>query len=323
MRIFIAGATGVIGRRAVPHLVQAGHEVTGVARTAEKRALLKRLGARTLEVDLFDLGQVRDAVRGAEVICNLATAVPPADLRILFRRSWRAMDRIRQQVSANLVRAALETEMIRRVIQESFAPIYADGGDAWVDEASVTRPARYNRSTLDAEAAADRFTRAGRVGVVLRFGMFYGPGDPVTLQLVDGIGRGWLPLFGRPAGYLSWLAHEDAGSAVASALTVPAGIYNVVEDEPGRRRELADGIARLIGSPAPRFLPAWAARLGGAVGGTLARSLRISNRKFRETSGWAPRYRTALEGFEAVIAERGRGSAEKSLGPWKAQYGRG
>ena len=102
---------------------------------------------------------------------------------------------------------------VRRMVQESFAPIYVDGGDAWLDETSPMRPGRYNRSILDAERQADRFTRAGRAGVVLRFGYLYGPGDDPTLMLVDAVRRGWYPLFGRPDGYSSWLAHHDAASS--------------------------------------------------------------------------------------------------------------
>jgi nucleoside-diphosphate-sugar epimerase len=303
-RIFVAGATGVLGRRAVALLLQAGHEVTAVGRTPEKRQLLDRLGARAIGVDLFDPAAVRRAVRGAEVICNLATAVPPG-IRGLLLWSWRAMDRIRRQVSANLVDAALATDTAQRVVQESFAPIYADAGDWWVDEASVVRTARYDRSVLDAEAQAERFTSAGRIGVVLRFGLFYGPGDGFTLQVVEGVRRGWFPLFGRPEGYWSWAAHEDAAAAVVAGLGVPAGIYNVGEDEPMRRRDLANGMARLLRVGPPRFLPRWAAHLGGAVGETLARSLRISNRKLKRASGWAPKYPSALDGFRVIISASG------------------
>jgi len=322
-RIFVAGATGAIGRRVVPLLVHAGHEVIAVGRTPEKRLQLERLGARAVEVDLFDPAQVKEAIQGAEVLCNLATAVPRPDFRLLLRRSWRAMDHVRQQVSANLVEAALVTPSVQRMIQESFAPTYPDSGDAWVDEDVPPRPANYNRSVLDAEAQAERFTRAGRIGVVLRFGLFYGPGDASTLQLVDGAKRGWYPLPGRQEGYTSWVAHEDAASAVAAALGVPPGVYNIIENEPMRRRELANGIAGLLGARSPRFLPAWTAHLAGAVGETLARSLRISNRKFRGASGWEPRYRTTLDGFEAVIERRDRESTGEDLAVCKPQYGRG
>lgn len=299
MRVFVTGATGALGRRVVPMLVAQGHEVIAVGRTADKRAALERAGARPTGADLFDPAAVRRALDGADAVCNLATAVPPG-FRGVLSWSWRAMDRIRREVSANLVDAALAGSTVRRLVQEGFAPIYADGGDAWLDESSPVRPARYNRSELDAEAAAERFTLAGRTGVVLRFAFFYGPADPMTLRLLDAVRRGWFPLLGRPGAWSSWVSHEDAATAVVAALDAPAGIYNVVDDQPLRRRDLADGIARLVGAAPPRLLPTWATPLGGAAGGTLARSLRISNRTLREATGWKPKYRSALDGLAEV-----------------------
>jgi nucleoside-diphosphate-sugar epimerase len=187
------------------------------------------------------------------------------------------------------------------VIQESFAPIYADARDRWIDESSPVRAARYNRSALTAEANAERFTSAGRAGVVLRFGLLYGPRDEFTQQMIDAVRRGWFPLFGRSDGYSSWAHHDDAASAVVAALGVPAGTYNVVEDEPMRRRDLANGVAKLLGVSPPRFLPRWATLLGGVVGETIARSLRISNRKLRQATGWAPRYPTTLDGMADLL----------------------
>jgi nucleoside-diphosphate-sugar epimerase len=243
---------------------------------------------------------VRRAVAGHDAAINLATAVPPSAARMFLPGAWREMDRVRREVSANVVHAALAGETVGRVIQESFAPIYADGGDAWIGEDSPVRPSRYNRSVLDAEARAARFTDAGRTGVVLRFGAFYGPDDAVTRQMISTIRRGWSPFFGRPEGYLSFIAHGDAASAVVAALDVPAGVYNVV-DEPLRRRELATGIAQLTGAQPPRFLPAWMRHLGGSVGEMLARSLRISNRRFSDASGWSPRHPTMLDGLRAIL----------------------
>jgi 2-alkyl-3-oxoalkanoate reductase len=303
MRVFVTGATGALGRWAVPLLVEQGHDVTAVGRTPAKRGALERMGARPVEVDLFDAAAVRRAIGRAEGIVNLATAVPPG-FRSFLPWAWRPMDRIRRQVSANLVAAALAGDSVQRLVQESFAPVYADAGDAWVDESWPFRPDWYNRSVLDAERQADTLTRAGWAGVVLRFGLLYGPADDNSLMLIDAIRRGWYPLLGSPDGYSSWVTHEDAAAAVAAALTVPAGVYNVVDDQPLRRRELAGGIARLVGVGPPRFLPAWAATLGGPVVRTIARSLRISNRKLRQASTWEPKYRTPLEGFARVIAAR-------------------
>ncbi|HET8622588.1 MAG TPA: NAD(P)-dependent oxidoreductase [Gemmatimonadales bacterium] len=289
MHVFVTGATGVVGRRVVPLLLHAGHQVTAAGRNPNKLRRLQDQGIRAEAVNLFDLAAVGRAVAGAEAIVNLATAVPPPGPRMFLPWAWRPMDRVRRKVSRNLVDAALAGETVERIVQESFAPIYADAGDTWVDETAPVRPARYNRSVLAAEDSADRFTRAGRVGVVLRFGLFYGPDDTATAALLDAVRRGWFPLPGRPQAYLSWISHDDAASAVVAALGVPAGIYNVVESAPRRRRDTADTIARRLGVRPPRFLPTWATSVAGVVGATMAKSLRISNRKLREASGWAPR----------------------------------
>jgi nucleoside-diphosphate-sugar epimerase len=121
--------------------------------------------------------------------------------------------------------------------------------------------------------------------------------------MMGAVRRGWFPLFGNPDGYFSFVAQEDAATAVLAALAVPAGIYNVVEHEPMRRRELAEGIARLVGAQSPRFLPRWVARLAGSLGDTLGRSLRISNRKLELASGWTPTYATTLDGFRAIVSQ--------------------
>ena len=300
MKILVAGATGVLGVRAIPAMVKAGHDVIGVARSPGKRAVLERLGATAIEVDLFDAAAVHRAVRDVDVIINLATSVP-SGFRVVFPWAWNAMSRIRREVSRNLVDAALAAPTVQRLIQESFAPVYAAAGDRWIDESFPVRPARYNRSVLDAEGNADRFTQSGRPAVTLRFGLLYGAGDALTRQMIDSVRRGWFPMFGRSESYSSWIAQDDAAAAVVAALGVPAGTYNVVESEPMRRRDLADGIARLLGTSPPRFLPSWATPFGGAVGPTLARSLRISNRKLRGASDWVPRYPTTLEGLASII----------------------
>ncbi len=300
MRIFVTGATGVLGQRVVPRLLELGHEVVAVARTPEKRAALSRKGARAVEVDLFDAAATAEAVEGAEVIINLATAVPKPGL-MFFPRAWREMDRVRRTVSKNLVDAALDGDSVKRFVQESFAPIYANGGDSWLDESSVVHPLGNSRSVLDAEANAERMTRAGRVGVVLRFGVFYGPDDPPTRMIIGGIRHGVFPFIGSPDAYISFIEHGDAASAVIAALSVPAGIYDAVDDEPMRRRDLAEAVAKKLGKRPPRFLPEKLERITGSLGEMSARSLRISNRKLRQMSDFSPRYRNAAEGISAII----------------------
>jgi len=301
MRIFVAGATGVIGRRLVPLLVEAGHEVTAVGRTAEKRELLARQGATAVGIDLFDANAVRAAVARHEAVINLATSIPPSS-RALWPGAWRENDRVRRVVSSNLVDAAIAAGA-RRFVQESFAPIYADRGDAWIDESTPVRPARYNQSVLHAEAAAERFTRSGAVGIVLRFAFFYGPDSDFAVDMIRYVRKGWAPAFGEPSGFVSSVTHDDAATAVVAALDVPAGVYNVVDDEPVRRREFYDSLAAALGVRPPKFPPAWLKRVAGSLGETLARSQRISNRKLRDASGWRPATPSVREGWARVAGE--------------------
>jgi nucleoside-diphosphate-sugar epimerase len=299
MRIFVAGATGVIGRRAIPLLVGAGHQVSGVARTAEKRAALERLGAVPATADLFDGPDLSRAVEGHDVVINLATHIPPTS-RMLLPWAWRENDRLRREASAHLAGAAAAGG-VKRFIQESFAPIYADGGEAWIDERAPVRPVRYNRTTLDAERAAASFTGSGRAGVVLRFGAFYGPDADHVRDTIKTVRKGWA-LFPGPAGaFFSSVSHDDAATAVVAALEVPAGTYNVVDDEPLRHREYVDALALALGVPPPKLPPPWITFLFGSLGEILSRSLRISNRKLREASQWIPRHPSVREGWRAVV----------------------
>lgn len=300
MRIFVAGATGVIGRRIIPRLIDAGHEVTAVARTNEKRARLAEVGAVPVAVDLFDAAGMRRAIEGHEVVINMATKIPPSS-RAFVPGAWRANDRIRTIAAANLAGAAIAAG-VKRLIQESFAPIYPDRGDEWIDEATPVRPARYNRSVLDAERAADRFTESGGAGVVLRFAYFYGHDSGFTLDVIRYVRKGWAPAMGSPSGFISSITHDDAAGAVVAALDAPGGIYNVSDDEPVTRREFHDVLASQLNVQPPRFPPAWLSRATGSIGETLARSQRISNARLESVTDWQPESPSVREGWPHVLA---------------------
>ena len=254
--VFVTGATGVLGKRAVAKLVEAGHAVTGVARTPEKAVMVRDLGATPVEVDLFDAAAVKDAIAGHDVVCNLATHIPRgADAE--RAESWVENARLRSEASVHIVEAALAAGSTR-FVQESITFLYADGGDRWLAEDDVLDVPTWAASTLDAERQVARFTEHGGTGVVLRFGLFRGPdSEPAAL----GDGDGWF----------SSISTDDAASAVAAALNIPAGIYNVVEDEPTARDRYPHAAVR-----------------DAVTNPMLARSHRISNRRFKEVSGWAP-----------------------------------
>ncbi|HEX9285210.1 MAG TPA: hypothetical protein VF879_06030, partial [Nitrospirales bacterium] len=228
------------------------------------------------------------------------THIPPS-ARAFVPGAWRQNNRLRRLVSHNLATAALAGG-VGRFIQESFAPIYEDAGDRWIDEDAPVRVARYNRAVLDAEAAAARVTGEGGTGVVLRFAFFYGPDSDFTQDAIRYVRRGRAPVLGSPGAFISSVSHDDAATAVAAALAVLAGTYNVSDDRPVRRREFVDALAEALGVPPPRFFPRWLTVLAGSLGETLARSQRIANRKLRTASGWAPRYPSVVEGWSAVVA---------------------
>jgi nucleoside-diphosphate-sugar epimerase len=307
MRVFITGATGVIGSRAVPLLAQAGHTVTAVSRSAGNRETLRRLGAKPVEADLFDVAGLRRAMAGHEVVINLATHIPASTRAMLLPWAWRTNDRIRRYGSAAIATAA-RAEGVGRMVQESFAPIYPDHGDGWIDESMPVAPVRYNRSILDAERSANRFTEAGGTGVVLRFGGLYGP-DALLNEMLDLIRKGWSPLPGDPNAYVSSLFQGDAASAVVAALDVAAGTYNVVDDEPMRRGEWAASLASAAGLPVPKPLPTWVTSVGGSLMRLLARSQRISNAQLRAASGWRPRYASARSAWPDVLGSLSRARA--------------
>src|SRR5579885_1562409 len=284
-RVFIAGGTGVIGRRVIPALVRAGYNVTATARSSASADRLRGMGAEPVLVSLFDATALRRAAGKPDIVINLATHMPSSTTQMMLPWSWRENDRVRREGSANLAAAARATGA-DCYIQESFAPIYADGGVQWIDETWPVAPVRYNRTILDAERAANTFTREGGRGIVLRFAFFYGPDAFTVRDMIAMARKGLAPMPGKPEAYISSVSHDDAASAVVAAITATSGTYNVVEDEPTTRAEWTAALARAVGVEQIKPIPKPLEVLGGPIVGLLGRSLRISNRKFRDVTGW-------------------------------------
>jgi 2-alkyl-3-oxoalkanoate reductase len=303
MRIFITGATGVIGRRVVPRLIEEGHDVTAVARSAEKRGALARLGATAVDANLFASHTLLSLLAGHDAVINLATHIPSSSTRMLLPGAWRENDRRRSEAAPNLAGAASRAG-VPRFIQESFAPVYPDRGNAAIDESTPIAPVRINRSVADAEQAALRFEERGGIGIVLRFAAFYGPDSKFMHELAVLLRHGFAPLFGPPEAFISSVSHDDAATAVIKALELPSGTYNVCDDQPVSHRAFAEALAEAIGADTPHLPPPWMTPMMGSIGKMMARSERISNAKLREF-GWAPRYRSVHEGFPAIAAALG------------------
>lgn len=294
----------MIGSRVVPLLLKDRHHVTALARSRASWDAAERRGAKPVEADLFDVGSLRRAMARHDVVINLATSIPSSATKMMMPGAWRANDRIRRDGSAAVAEAA-SAEGVNRLIQESFAPIYPDHGDDWIDESMTVAPAKYNRTTLDAERSAQRFTLSGGVGIVLRFAALYGP-DALLAEMLDTLRRGWSPLPGPPTAYFSSLSQDDAATAVVAALGVPAGIYNISEDEPMRRGEWVRSLAAAAGLTEPKPIPGWLVAFGGSMMKLIARSQRISNARFKAASGWTPRYRSAADGWPDVLGKWGQ-----------------
>lgn len=286
MKVFLTGGTGVIGTRAVPALVAAGHEVTAVARSGAKADLVRSMGATPVAVDLFDAAAVKAAVDGHEAVVNLATNIPPMS-KAALARAWATNERLRSEASNHLVDAALATGATR-FVQESIAFPYVDQGDAWIDEDTPLEHEGAFTGAADAEAAAARFTASGGTGVVLRFAQFHGPGSS-HVEAFNAMARKRInPFVGDPDGYVSFVHADDAGTAAAAALDAPSGVYNVADDEPLTRREAGLAVAEALGVKPPKAVPAPVRATMPRSAKLLMKSLRISNARFKQASGWAP-----------------------------------
>ena len=299
MRILVTGSTGVLGRRVVPLLTAAGHTVTAAVRSPAKAQRLVASGAAIVAVRGFD--KIADLVSGHDAVINLATSIPTGS-KGLWRHMWQENDRIRSRLSAALVDAALRSGC-SRFIQESIALVYADGGDRWITEDAPLDAPPHAQSALVAESHVQRFTEAGRTGVVLRFGLFYAADTPHTRDALRFARKGFASIFGSKRDYFPPIQLDDAATAVVQALTIPAGIYNVVDNDPPTRGEYARVLREVVGAKkTPRVPGKISALLMGSVARSLARSQRVSNQKLRAT-GWHPRYATIKEGLPQVAKQ--------------------
>jgi nucleoside-diphosphate-sugar epimerase len=302
MKIFVAGATGVLGTPAVAELLAAGHEVTGVARQPDRAARLRLAGATPVAVDLFDRAAVVAAVAGHDAVVNLATHIPPVR-EMRTSGAWDENSRLRRQASAHLVDAALEAGAAVYV-QESVAFLTEGRGDEWIDETAPLLDIELTAPVRQAEANAARFAATGGRGVVLRFGAFYCAESALTRILVREARHGTLSA-GRPDAYTPLIAVPDAARAVVAAVErAPSGTYNVVDDEPMTWRRMAAVWSELMGRRV-RLLPEATAKGAGPASTFLRQSMRASNRRFRDATGWRPQYPSIREGLPPVIDEVG------------------
>jgi nucleoside-diphosphate-sugar epimerase len=311
MRIFLAGATGALGTRLVPKLVEQGHTVVGTTRSEAKAGSLWDLGARPVVLDALDRDAVTAAVAEAhpDVVVHQLTALAGVDFR-RFERSFALTNRLRTEGTDNLL-AAAQAAGASRFVAQSYAgwPYARTGGPVKTEDDPLDpEPAAQTRGTLEAIRHLEQAVTSapGIEGVVLRYGGFYGPGtgmEPDGEQL-EAIRRRRFPVVGEGRAVWSFVHIDDAAAATVTAIEHGRpGVYNIVDDEPAPVREWLPYVAEVAGAKPPRHVPVWVARLMGEHMVVLMDDARgASNAKARRELGWAPARTSWRDGFREVLA---------------------
>jgi nucleoside-diphosphate-sugar epimerase len=307
MKIFVAGATGVMGKQLVPRLVAAGHEVVGMTRSQSKQAALRELGASSVVADALDPEQVAAAVAGAqpEVIVHQLTAIAALDPRH-FDRDFAQTNRLRTEGTDHLLSAGRAVGVRRFLAQSYTSWPYARIGGPIKTEADPLdpAPAREMRQSLAAiRHLEDAVTGADWTeGLVLRYGAFYGPGTSLSAggDQVEMVRKRKFPLVGNGAGVWSFLHIADAAEATVAAVEHgERGIYNVVDDDPAPVAEWLPALADELGAPKPWRVPRFVGRLfAGEAGAVMMTEMRgASNAKAKRELGWRPGHPSWRQGF--------------------------
>ena len=310
MNVFVAGATGVLGRQLVPQLVARGHDVVGMTRSASKQDFLRSLGARPIVADALDPDAVAQAVASAEpdVIVHQLTALSGQfDMRHIDR-FFEATNRLRTEGTDHLL-AAGRAVGAKRFVAQSFAgwPAARTGGPVKGEDAPFDPdPPDRLRGMLDAiRYLEDAVTQADWLeGIVLRYGGFYGPGttlsaDPAASHTAA-VRKRQFPIVGDGGGVWSFIHVDDAAAATAVAVERgKRGIYNVVDDDPAPARDWMPELASALGAKPPRRVPRWLGRLlAGEAAAVMMTEVRgASNEKAKRELGWKPRYASWRQGF--------------------------
>jgi len=305
MRVFVAGATGVIGQHLLPMLTAAGHEVTATTRSPAKAGQLRQSGATPVVVDGLDAGGVLAAVTqaGPEVIIHEMTAL--SSMRNLrgFDKGFAVTNELRTAGTDNLL-AAARAAGTGRFIAQSYSgwPSVREGGPVKTEDDPLdpNPPAATMAQSLRAIRHVEQAVSGFPGGVVLRYGSLYGPG--ASEAMLDVVRKRLMPVIGGGAGVWSFCQAEDAASATAAAVTRGApGIYNVVDDDPAPVAQWLPFLARCLGAKPPLRVPAWLGRLlaGDAIVAMMTVIRGSSNAKAKRELGWSPRYPSWRDGFPA------------------------
>jgi nucleoside-diphosphate-sugar epimerase len=320
MRIFVAGATGAVGRQLVPLLLASGHSVIGSTRNAAKADMIRALGAQPVIADGLDAASMREAVTAARpdiVIHQMTDLASATDLRH-FDRAFARTNELRTRGTDILLAAAREAGAKRFIAQSFCGWTFSRDGGAMKTEADQLdpNPPEELRRTLEAIRYLERTVTASSApgGIVLRYGFFYGP-ETGTLSpaMKDQLRRRRVPMIGDGGGYWSFIHTEDAASATLAAVERGrAGeIYNIVDDHPAQVRDWLPALAELLGAKPPLHVPAWLGRLlaGEHMVAMMTEVRGASNAKAKRELAWLPAHPSWRDGFADAARPSGQRSA--------------
>jgi nucleoside-diphosphate-sugar epimerase len=303
MNIFIAGSTGVLGRRLVEQFVARGHQVTALVRSREGERLVEGLGGTPRFADLFDSAALVHAAQGADVVIHAATAIPTAARTTA--RDWQLNDLIRREGTASLAECAARVGA-RQFIFQGIVWVARPADDGQFDEDTPPHPDAILQSAVDGEQITwQAAARGGFAGTVLRCGWFYSADSAHVRQFAEGLKRRKMPIVGSGDAVWRMLHLDDAASAfVAVTESGKAGLWHVVDDEPVTAAQFLSAFAQKLSAPPPRRVPAWLVRLlvGRATVDFLTHSTRTGNARFKRDTGWQPRFPSYRTGLDEVVA---------------------
>jgi nucleoside-diphosphate-sugar epimerase len=313
MRIFVAGATGAVGRKLVPALITAGHSVTATTRTAAKAETIKRMGAQPAVADGLDASAIRAAVIAARpevVIDEMTDLAAVTDFRH-FDRAFASTNQLRTRGTDFLLAAAREAGAKRFIAQSFCGWAYGSAGPVRTEaDAPDPDPPRELRGTWEAIQYLEQAVTASAApeGIVLRYGSFYGPDTGMLSRaMIDQLRHRRVPLIGDGGGWWSFVHVEDAAFATVAAMQhgKAGNIYNIVDDEPAQVRDWLPALAGILGAKPPFHMPAWLGRLlaGEHMVSMMTQVRAASNEKAKRELGWQPAHPSWRDGFAEIAGQ--------------------